>query len=123
MKAMGLMMFNKLSQLLPNPIISGIFIVATVLFFYQGSPLMLDPDVPWHLEAGKDILELKALPETAHDSFTAGDYKWFNIAWSWDILVAYIDIHYGLQYVYILQVFLGALIVTLTTFLAFLFSA
>lgn len=101
------------NKILPHPVYSLVIIIGVFFFFHNGFPVMFDPDVPWHLEAGKDIIALGELPQSAEDSYTAEGYKWYNMAWLWGIIIASINAKYGLEYVFIFQTFMG-LLVTLT---------
>ncbi len=55
-----------------------------------------DGDTGWHIMAGVDIVENLKIPH--HDPFssTAGDYRWMNMSWLWDIGAAAIDSFSGL---------------------------
>jgi len=60
------------------------------LLFLPANPLPMftDPDTYWHIASGDLIRELGALPEHDPWSFTAGNERWYNIAWGWDVIMS-----------------------------------
>lgn len=111
-------MMNKLARFCPHPMVSIIFLIAVVFYFMNAVPIMEDPDTPWHIEAGKYMLEHHTVPKTDPISYTAGDHTWYNISWLWDIIIAVVDEHLGLEYLHLIRVFLGAFMVALIVHLA-----
>lgn len=65
----------------------GLFIVAAACSYYVAiAPFLLGhTDLGWHLAAGDLIRQQGGVP--VHDpwSFTAGDKRWFNLSWLWDV--------------------------------------
>jgi len=74
-----------------------IFIVYLLLFPSAPESMFKDPDTYWHIATGDLIRSLGALPEHDSWSFTAGNERWYNIAWAWDVAVSYIYQHDGWQ--------------------------
>lgn len=52
--------------------------------------MIMDSDPLWHLAAGDYIREHDAIPMSDPWSFTAGDYRWLNISWAWDVAYSYL---------------------------------
>ncbi|MBY0406972.1 MAG: hypothetical protein K2Q01_04720, partial [Rickettsiales bacterium] len=46
-----------------------------------GAAMFTDTDPLWHVFAGDIIRERGSIPLTDSWSFTAGNYRWLNIAW------------------------------------------
>ncbi len=70
--------------LLPHPYVSAVFIAMFVWLLIKGQPALLDTDVPWHLAAGDYMIE-HGIPQADPFSFSAGDTRWINLSWAWDI--------------------------------------
>ncbi|MCH2036997.1 MAG: hypothetical protein MK137_00180 [Rickettsiales bacterium] len=111
-------MMNKLSKFCPHPLIIAIFIIAVVFYFINVAAIMDTPDAPWHIEAGKYILEHKTIPETDPFSYTAGDYSWYNMSWLWNIIIAFVEKNFGLETLHVLRVVFGAFLVCLVVHFA-----
>ncbi len=54
-------------------------------------PLLDDPDVPWHLAAGKLMLATHKIPQTDPWSFASNGAPWYLLSWLWDVLLATIE--------------------------------
>ncbi len=67
-----------------------VFVVAAACSYYVAiAPLLLGhTDLGWHLAAGDLIRTRGEIP--AHDpwSFTAGDTRWYNLSWLWDVVTS-----------------------------------
>jgi hypothetical protein len=61
------------------------FIGYAILFSALTPQAFADNDPLWHVAAGDWIRRHNALPLKDPWSFTAGDYRWLNISWLWDI--------------------------------------
>lgn len=66
------------------------FLVALACAYYllNAQTLLGHYDLGWHLAAGDWIRDHHQIP--LHDpwSFTAGDTRWFNLSWLWDVLAS-----------------------------------
>lgn len=82
-------MKNILTRLTLHPLLAAIFIIAFIFYLLEISPLISDPDVPWHIVAGNQIRELGYVPYQDSFSYTSGDYRWLNISWLWDVFLSY----------------------------------
>lgn len=49
---------------------------------------LLDPDVLWHIAAGDLILQTHSIPQNDPWSYTAGNYRWMNLSWLFDIALS-----------------------------------
>lgn len=60
-----------------------------ILLLLPSNPLSMfgDPDTYWHLATG-DLIRSHGIPRRDPWSFTAGDYRWLNISWGWDVLMS-----------------------------------
>ena len=74
---------------------SAIFIFYLLIFPSAPESMFNDPDTYWHLASGDLIRNLGALPEHDTWSFTAGNERWYNIAWAWDVMASTIYKHGG----------------------------
>ncbi len=72
----------------PDPLVTGVFGAACLLYFILAGVFLRHHDLGWHLAAGDLIRAQGALP--AHDvwSFTAGGTKWYDLSWLWDVLAS-----------------------------------
>lgn len=74
-----------------------------------------DPDTGWHIKAGEWIVQNGKLPAVDVWSYTAGDIKWFNLSWLFDVGLAGLHGLGGLPLLFILTVILygtlGAILV------------
>lgn len=107
---------NNLTKYTPHPLTSVIFIVAFAFLYFNASPLLYDPDVPWHLAAGQYILDHKTIPFSDLWSFTMEEqqeYTWYNIAWGWDVVIALIANLFGEGGLFVITVAFAAFIVSL----------
>jgi hypothetical protein len=108
---------NALSGSLVGAHISGtvgacIFIIAVTCSYYVAiAPLLLGhTDLGWHLAAGDLIRSQGSVP--AHDiwSFTAGDKRWYNLSWLWDVLASLLFREGGFTALMLATISLGGLI-------------
>ena len=89
-----------------------VLIVAVTCSYYVAiAPLLLGhTDLGWHLAAGDLIRSQGSVPAHEPWSFTAGDTRWYNLSWLWDV-VASLLFRYGHFTALILAtIFLGGLI-------------
>lgn len=63
------------------------FLLVFIMQVIMGGTLA-DPDTGWHLRAGLWILEHGSIPYSDVWSFSAGDTRWYNISWLFDVLLA-----------------------------------
>ncbi len=73
----------------------GLYLLMLLLGITLGGGMIGDSDPLWHIATGDWIRAHGALPQTDPFSFTAGDYRWLNIASLWDILFSYVLEHWG----------------------------
>jgi hypothetical protein len=81
---------TRASREIPILFFLGLLLINWIL----GTSLYYDGDTHWHLAAGYEILQQKAIPH--HDPWTfSSDQQWFNISWLFDIAIALIHIPFG----------------------------
>lgn len=104
-----------MTRLLPSAFVLLTFMVAYLFLFMAASPVLVDPDVPWHLAAG-ELIRASGLP--AHDpwSFTAGAQPWYNLSWPWDALISLVEAIGGLKLLFFFTVVWTAAIVALLAY-------
>jgi hypothetical protein len=73
------------------------FVAACLLLLSSGHPMILDSDPLWHLAAGDLIRDKGEIPLSDPWSYTAGDYRWLNVSWLWDIVFSWAYEHWGWQ--------------------------
>ena len=71
---------------------------------------ILDPDLWWHITAGRWILAHGQIPEVDYWSHFWVGKPWRAYSWSNEIVYAWIDKHYAIQGLLVLQLVLGILI-------------
>jgi hypothetical protein len=64
------------------PVLSALAVGLTALFAIRR---LGDPDVYWHLAAGRWIVEHGRVPRRDPLSFTAADHEWLNLQWLFDV--------------------------------------
>lgn len=79
-----------------------------LFYYFMASPLMADPDTPWHIAAGRYILTHGQIPITDPWSYTSNYMIWYNIAWLWDLILGAIDQWLGLYSLYNVMLLLYA---------------
>jgi hypothetical protein len=69
-----------------------VFLIAFACVYYLiNAPLLLSHwDLGWHLAAGDSIRDQADIPFHDPWSFTAGDRRWFNLSWLWDVIASVI---------------------------------
>ena len=117
MKVTELIMMNKINKYLPHPYISIVFILSFIFIYFNAKPIMHDPDIPWHLAAGKEIISLGHIPDVNHRGLIEQN-EWHNISWLWDIIIATIEINMGLDYVYLFSALIASLSIALISYIA-----
>jgi hypothetical protein len=85
-----------------------VFLYGCIFFHGTAWEVLSDPDGFWHVQAGKLWYTVKSIPQHDPWSFTAGDYRWYNLAWIFDIIVAHIDVGWGRHVLQALMVLLYA---------------
>ena len=89
-----------------------IFTIAVACSYYVAiAPFLLGhADLGWHLAAGDLIRSQGSVP--AHDpwSFTAGDKRWFNLSWLWDVIASLLFQYGHFTALILATIFLGGLI-------------
>jgi hypothetical protein len=98
-------------------LLAGVFLLAYCLLYIVGRPVLADPDAGWHMMAGRWILAHGTVPHYDPFSFTAGKAQpWYNLAWLWDIGLAWLGKRYGDSSLYIVQTSLIAGMLTLLAY-------
>jgi hypothetical protein len=105
-----------MSRLLPHPLVSCVFAVSFVLFFWVSQPILSDPDSAWHIATGEWIL---AHGFTYEDpwSFYGPEQTWVNFSWVWQIGLGLIKATFGETGLAFTAYFLNATILALATHL------
>lgn len=67
----------------------ALFLFFAIMLTGASGGMLIDTDPLWHIAAGDVIRESGAIPHTDPWSFTAGNYRWLNISWAWDIAMSY----------------------------------
>lgn len=80
----------ELNNYIPHPFTILIFIYGCCIYYTMGLPMLFDPDTPWHIAAGDIILTQKSIPPFDPWSYTAGEHRWYNLSWLWDVFISYI---------------------------------
>lgn len=91
------------------PVIVFILFFSVALAVRQGA--LSDPDTGWHIAAGDLIREIGRLPETDPWSYTAGDQRWYNLSWAYDVGLSALHSLGGLPAVVVATIALYALAV------------
>lgn len=104
---------------LPHPMVSATFLVAFIFFFFNAKLPFEDPDAPWHIAAGDEILRTHSIPTTDPWSFTAGNQTWYNISWLWDSALSVINTHLGLEGVFVFTVLMLSSILALLCYVLY----
>lgn len=87
--------------------------VAFLTFYVLAMPVMMDPDVPWHIMAGNAILSTHHIPTQNGWAFTEPDHPWFNLSWLWDVKLSVLHSVGGLPAIFILSVFVMSVVIGL----------
>ncbi len=72
-----------------------VFIFFAVVLSGEAPGMFGDSDMLWHIAAGDYIRKIGEVPMLDPWSFTAGDHRWINVAWLWDIAFSYLHEHFG----------------------------
>ena len=72
-----------------------VFLAFVGIMLADGYNMFNDSDPLLHIAAGELIRETGSLPLTDPWSFTAGDYRWLNVAWLWDVAMSWMQDHFG----------------------------
>jgi len=90
-----------------------IFCAACFIGKIYGAPLFGDPDVQWHLMAGKYITATGHIPQNDPWSYASVGQVWFNLSWLWDVIISSIYQVIGLDGMCNLAVVLHASVLVL----------
>jgi hypothetical protein len=96
---------------LPHPLLLILFLLAFAAYGYSAFGVFTNPDTPWHIASGDYILA-HGLPATDPWSYSAGDFRWYNISWLWDVLITLIFHAGGAAGLFFFTCAFGALNVT-----------
>jgi hypothetical protein len=94
-------------------IVPLVFLVNFIVFYISTQPLMDDSDVPWHLAAGRLLLETGEIPRTDPWSFASSGEPWYLLSWIWDLILGILEKTSGLYGVLIFVLSLCASIVAM----------
>lgn len=74
----------------PHASLTLLFLCLFLMGVLQLPIALTDPDVGWHIAAGDWIRNHAEIP--VHDPFshTAGETRWLNISWSWDVVISWV---------------------------------
>ncbi|RPJ23310.1 MAG: hypothetical protein EHM35_17400, partial [Planctomycetaceae bacterium] len=105
----------------PSPVIRWLpsltdvaFLMPLALLFLRmdGAQRMLgDGDTGWHIRTGEWILQNGRVPDKDLFSFTKAGEPWYAWEWLWDVVFAWLHIHFGMA-----AVVLGSILVLCLTF-------
>lgn len=84
------------------------FALSLLAFYFLEAPILRDSDSAWHIAAGRLILETGSPYHTNTWSFTAPDYRWHNLSWLWDALLALIEKNAGIAHLFTLTIVMKA---------------
>ena len=88
-----------------------VFLSSAIIYIaFQAHTIFLDCDSPWHIAAGDTIRSLGHVPMTDSWSFTAGDARWYNLSWLYDVIVSWLDEHAGIRGLVAINIIMAALI-------------
>lgn len=85
-------------------IVPVLFLGFGLTFYFSAMPLFADPDVPWHLAAGRLLLRTHSVPTTDPWSFASHHAPWYLLSWAWDLLLAVVERAAGLMGVFLFAV-------------------
>lgn len=97
------------------PKTAALLLFALLLFTYMLKPesAVFDADTGWHIIAGEYITSHAEIPETNIFSLNGEDYRWYNIAWLWDVIAYGINAIGGLYAVALFAILLSTSILAL----------
>lgn len=90
-----------------------IFCTACFIAKVYGPPLFADPDVQWHIMAGKYIRNLGYIPKHDPWSYASSEQIWYNLSWLWDITISALHDIFGVQGLMNCSAIAHALLITL----------
>lgn len=93
-----------------------IFLIALAALYVVAMPLTADPDVWWHLAAGKLILSTHHIPKTDPWSFASQGAPWYLMSWLWDIIIALIERSFGLIGVFLFAITFSAALLAMLAY-------
>jgi hypothetical protein len=103
----------------------GLFVFCQTLLLYCLLKIdpFADPDSFWHIAAGDQIRKTGAIPTTDEWSFTSSGVYWYNLSWLWDVVISYLNEHYGLGILYCLTLCVYAFTISLQSFFTYKYVA
>lgn len=94
-----------------RPIYAIVFLLSLITYIaFQEHSIFLDCDSPWHIAAGDVIRGLGHVPLVDSWSFTAGEARWYNLSWLYDVIVSWLHELGGLQGLVASNILMAALI-------------
>ncbi|MCB4756548.1 MAG: hypothetical protein LHV69_05895 [Elusimicrobia bacterium] len=89
------------------------WVLSTLLFFKSLTFRLYDPDLWWHLAAGREMFEKRIFLRTDVFSHTLQGTEWINFEWLGQILLYLLMKTWGLAAIYWGKILLGLLVMTL----------
>jgi hypothetical protein len=94
---------------------SGIYIFVisfACVYYLVNAPILLGHfDLGWHLAAGDLIRDQGNIPFHDPWSFTAGDRRWYNVSWLWDVIASLLFQYTNFSGLMLFVIACGAIIV------------
>ena len=94
-----------------NRILSLLLFLSTLIFIILVTALPVNnPDIWYHLKVGEWIWENRAIPKKDFFSFTAEGREWIAQWWFYDVIVYFLQSHFGFQSLVYLKITIALLI-------------
>ena len=108
---------NPVLRILPSA--ADIAFLMPLIFIFAkmhgAKTLLADGDTGWHVRTGEWIMSHGRIPDKDLFSFTKPGQTWFAWEWLWDVIFAWLHLHWGMAAV----VVASALVIALTSALVF----
>lgn len=73
-----------------------VFVLGFIAAYYLSPGVLFSYDAGWHIMAGKEILEQGTIPYTNSWTHVSDDFRWYNVSWLYDVIIAWLEMHYSL---------------------------
>ena len=104
---------NPIGRFLPS-LADVAFLVPIIVLYVRGGgarTLLGDGNTGWHLRTGQWILAHNRVPDHDIFSFTKAGQPWFAWEWLWDVVFAWLNLHWGLAAVVLVNtILIGAVL-------------
>ncbi len=99
-----------MQRIIPNGFIPPIILFAIAWFNFLSPDILHFPDTYWHIAAG-DYIREHGIP--LHDpwSHSAGDARWYNLSWSFDVVLSMVHERFGYHGLEIIRLALAATVI------------